>query len=717
MAFVQSIADGDPASSKTPTVTLGATPTPGNTLVCCVSWSESNTNQAMSVPPSCSGSGNTFTQIGLDVDVASGMRMAVWQLVVVSGDGATISALNTFGTSTHWTISVVESSSRNTASLVDVIHSNSSGSNVTSEDTGTTTSSFAGDDAIAFFGYQNVADTSNGIDAPNSLPTTGWNLDHDVHSAGVAAAARCSLSVYHQDGLPALGGGVKVAQTITGSGRKYVAMVVTLKVGGGSAPAGGSSTLLESGVVNEGTILHGSTSGWSNSPTVFNHQFLRDGVVFTGITYGGSAAVYTTVHADATHTITYQASATNAAGTSTPATAANSVVVQPTAPVPIYSIVPLAAVAISAPPHYTYVLCKATGEPIAELLDAQTRKLAFLLSGAAACEVVLTLRDPLALQIQPGFSRLKVWRSPTSDQLAVDPTLRRRLVFYGSLPTEATSLDTANDTDGTITCLFQDPRWVLARRYSLGTETFAGIDQGMILWGLVDAQNQRGSGWDTWIRQGGVTTGINRDRTYDQHQVSDLFTQMVGVIDGPDVDLDPFDEWALNGGQAMGLLRAYAHQGVDRPNAVFSLGTSIPSNVKQITQTYEPITTFATYTGTDTVTGAPLSASYGSPVAAPAGVGALEDVIADPDVSIAATLAQKANGRVYSMASLRPVLTIVEPSYDAPRPFEHYELGDTIRAVVRKGVFRASSTVRVHAIQLAPDGEGAEHVTLTTSSS
>jgi hypothetical protein len=355
--------------------------------------------------------------------------------------------------------------------------------------------------------------------------------------------------------------------------------------------------------------------------------------------------------------------------------------------------------------RYTFTLCRASGEPVADALDAKERRLVFQRNGAHSATVKVPLSSAFAAGVQPGLSRLKVWRERSADELALDPGLTSVLEFYGSLPAENVTIDPASDE---LEAVFLDPRWVLGRRYSLGTETFSADDQGDILWSLVNTQNAR-TGGDTWIRQGGTTTGVTRDRTYDRQVVSQLFEDMTKVLDGCDVDIDPRDDYPTS--REMGDLRAYAEQGSE-VDAHFSYGPDLVTNCRNIGVTFLPITTYATVTGAADGAAVPLTSSFGSPT--DTGFGLLENYSSDPDVSVQATVDAKARGIVVERQGLRPVFTIEEPTVEAPRALEDYYLGDTVLVSVAKGaVAYYSQPARIDTIELSISQEGHESAKVT----
>lgn len=366
---------------------------------------------------------------------------------------------------------------------------------------------------------------------------------------------------------------------------------------------------------------------------------------------------------------------------------------------------------------YSFVVCKSTGENVGEAVSAKERGLSMVLNGVHTAKLKLSLYDPLAPYLLPGVSRLKVFRNPSADELAINPGQSRSLVFHGTLP-ETGSREAA--ADEAIEAVFADPRFVLPQRYSLGTEAFTSgtDDQGDIAWSLLNTQNGRANG-DTWMRQGGTSTGILRVRTYDQRPVADLLTELTQLIDGPDFDVDPIDGYALGLGMVQANFRAYARQGSDKPNAAFVYSKEAgESNVLDMQRTYLEVVNRATVTGNTqgdgTIPGLPITSTYD---ASNASFGIRESIASFPDVTTQATLDAKARGLVLAQSAPREVITIGQPTAECKsRPFEHYYLGDTIRASCRKGsmVF-TNRTLRVYGINLDIDAQGFAAATLTTA--
>lgn len=92
------------------------------------------------------------------------------------------------------------------------------------------------------------------------------------------------------------------------------------------------------GTVVEGQTLTGTDGTWSNSPTVYARQWLRDGVVIAGATN----STYVLTFSDVGHTITFRVTASNATGNGVAAVSA------PTAVVAASSVPPGAVTNVTA---------------------------------------------------------------------------------------------------------------------------------------------------------------------------------------------------------------------------------------------------------------------------------------------------------------------------------------------------------------------------------
>lgn len=361
---------------------------------------------------------------------------------------------------------------------------------------------------------------------------------------------------------------------------------------------------------------------------------------------------------------------------------------------------------------FLFELARSTGEPVGAPETARDRKLTLQVNGIYTAEVTLGLGDDLATEVQPGLTRLRIRRDYTPQEVAANPSLagQRQLVFYGVLPPTGA---TQNAAEETVALTFMDPRWVLGERFTLGTETFTSVDQATIINSLVTTQNTRAGG-DTFLATGSDTTGVTRSITYDRRRVSDAHSELVRLIDGPDIAVDPLDGYAASGTRTMGTLRVYTRQGSDRPNAAFTYGHDLGSNCENMTRTWRNVVTQATVTGTDATTGAAITDTYGDPASSLYGLH--EDYAADADRTSLAFAQFRTRGIVEALKVPREIITVTGPTVEAPQPFRDYTIGDTVRVHCRKGsmVF-TDRALRVHRIEMAFTQEGHPATTLTTA--
>lgn len=137
---------------------------------------------------------------------------------------------------------------------------------------------------------------------------TSWNPSPD--SVGVDALAVTSSSVY-------VGGGWK--NTIGSTSLPYFADFTL------SAPAVSASPAV-SGTATLGSTLTCSTGTWSNSPTSYSYEWLRDGSAIGGAT----SSTYVTASADVGHQISCQVTAVNGEGSASSTSASVTIVSTPT---------------------------------------------------------------------------------------------------------------------------------------------------------------------------------------------------------------------------------------------------------------------------------------------------------------------------------------------------------------------------------------------------
>lgn len=362
--------------------------------------------------------------------------------------------------------------------------------------------------------------------------------------------------------------------------------------------------------------------------------------------------------------------------------------------------------------RFIFLLCDSDGDFVGELRQPVARSLTFQLNGVHSVSVTLSLDDDHAADVQPGLSRLKVYRLQTSGT--------RVLCFYGSLPAHAVKEDAAAST---MSLTFMDPRWMLSYRYLHPSTDLLRLQPGEPVVGQIGLTIQAIildtstaiTGGTIWINTAGpfpttpsVSWPIDARNIYDQ--IDDITKSASGV----DWDITPVDYFTSAGTRTMGDLEIYVTQGSDLPNVVFVYGTDLPSNVSNMTRAYTSPITYATVTGTDPDTSETLTATYGTPDDAT--YGALEVLESAPDIRSQAQLDDRAEGIVVPNVFPRQVIDIQSPLANGPNPFDDYYLGDTVYVTCRKGSMVFSDVpLRVHGFTIDIDQTGYETVSLTVA--
>jgi hypothetical protein len=204
---------------------------------------------------------------------------------------------------------------------------------------------------------------------------------------------------------------------------------------------------------------------------------------------------------------------------------------------------------------------------------------------------------------------------------------------------------------------------------------------------------------------GTIEPTVTRDRTYEHKQVAGAIVDLTNVQGGFDFEVVPVDS-----GATIGQFNVYAHQGIDRSNGpeavVFEFGPGTIGNVQKVSrQTQTPLNRVR-------MLGANGLVSEKSDPVSEAKYGTLMDVLQATDVSEQATLDAQAQ------AALRPdpirVIGFTPDPEIAPKPWDDYWLGDTVRFRADLGSLQLDIAVRVNGIQLQIDSDGnVASVTLT----
>lgn len=326
-------------------------------------------------------------------------------------------------------------------------------------------------------------------------------------------------------------------------------------------------------------------------------------------------------------------------------------------------------------PRYQFIVVRPAGAGVAELTEAHGRKIEFALDDAATAGFTIPGRHPQAALI---------------DELEVDLLVARNgsAIFLGRVNASDDSID-ADAHETTISAV--DYRGMLDRRivWPGSRKAFTATDQGAIVKALVDDTQALGT---LRITFGNVTTGVVRDRTYDEGQtIGDLIGDLGRCINGFDWDVSPTRQ-----------LRIFYPARGNLVPWILEYGANV-TGVRRTVQSSD-FANAIRYSGADTI---PATTR----VVAPGVEGRFERQFGNPDIKLAATLGQAADAQIVTSSTIVPsyTVTMLPGSYDPARAW----LGDTVRLLVRSGRLDVDVSLRITGISLDVDDEGVETAELT----
>jgi hypothetical protein len=324
--------------------------------------------------------------------------------------------------------------------------------------------------------------------------------------------------------------------------------------------------------------------------------------------------------------------------------------------------------------RWAFVLTDTAGKKIGELTAAKGRKLTARLSSPSEASFTIDGRHRQAAEIAERRTDLIVYRNGVK-------------VFRGRVGAAQDQAGPDRHTVSPVTAL--DYRAVLDPRLTFTALTFTGVDQSAIAWALI-TDTQGRTGGNLGITRGlGQTTGVLRDRTYEAGKsVGELITQLSEVINGFDWDITPDLKFDVH----------YPQRGTDRGVVLDYGGT-----VKTFSRTPGQYANVVRVSGADGV--APVVREVADLATRPEG--RVEAQFGFPDVTQAATLAQKADRLLAELSAAEPSYTVTLKTWGGPGELW---LGDPVELVVKTGRLDEVSVRRVVEVDVDVDDSGVETV-------
>jgi hypothetical protein len=344
--------------------------------------------------------------------------------------------------------------------------------------------------------------------------------------------------------------------------------------------------------------------------------------------------------------------------------------------------------------YYSFVLCNAAGVPQAEVTQAAGKQITFTRNSYHEAKLTLSHLDPAAATLETlkatGIPSLRVYRNGV-------------LRFCGGLAPYGDAYD-GSAGSGQLSLIFRSP-FARVLGYGQGNgplllsaTTFTGVEQSTIADSLLATAN---GFWSTPLSHGSVSfTGITRTITWPAGaNVGQCIVDLSNMAGG----LEFFDDCNGASGTQQGQLDIQPSIGSDRPAAKFEYGPTTLANIAELTRTNTPpVNTCFVIGANGLLVGAQDSTSQGI-------YGDLLQSEVRPDIQDPGLLNARAS------AMLRPkwsrIVQFVPDPLLAPKPFDDYGLGDTVRFLARDGSLTDgdnTTALRVNTFTIVVDDSGNE---------
>lgn len=266
---------------------------------------------------------------------------------------------------------------------------------------------------------------------------------------------------------------------------------------------------------------------------------------------------------------------------------------------------------------------------------------------------------------------------------------------------------TYEGVDGTITINAETYLSHLEARYTDKLINYRNIAQSEILWDLINRTQSKPNG-GLLIRRGTISTGTNRDRTYEHYEIASAIINMTNVIGGPDIELIPEVDQS-------GLVQGVRFDSYDKMVVIrddlppLRIGENLRS---MIINTYDEIYNYAISEGAGSGDVISTEMSRESSMIA---YTRREMLFPQKSVSLLSTLSENLRRRLDSVSSERFLLDV--ELYESKRPtVEDLKLGDVIYvdgSIERGGGFLSRIfSAEISGISVSIDANATEYINL-----
>lgn len=345
---------------------------------------------------------------------------------------------------------------------------------------------------------------------------------------------------------------------------------------------------------------------------------------------------------------------------------------------------------MAAQPLWIFGLYDANGSLLADLSIASGRSISIALNTPTSVTFQVPLSHPTAALITPLSTYVKGYRQST------DGT--RLLKFYGPVWVDEISSGQGVDM---LQATALDPMAYLDRRYT--SSSFTTVDRGQIIKSIIDTANGV-SAIPISTTAGTITASstLTADYSGEQPSIMDVINQFAEANDGCDTEIAPQE---LASG-AIGRLNVYNRKGSYKANAVFAYGDGTLANCTSITRSRnaDNVANYVLALEGD----ATSIWQNATSIASNRRLDSIQSLSTDTNL-----LSMSARTRRYLDTHDTPDKVSeyrITPGPRAPRYFDAFEVGDTMRVWFESGQVQFASTQRVYAVQLDIDDAGRETI-------
>lgn len=356
---------------------------------------------------------------------------------------------------------------------------------------------------------------------------------------------------------------------------------------------------------------------------------------------------------------------------------------------------------------WTFILCDAAGNALADLATASGRTVAYKRNSYAEVNLTISHEDDAAAVLldalgNSGVPKLRAYRRSVTDVLSSPAPLR----FAGPLM----ALQEASEETSLVTATFRSPFSVLVgdgdKSGRFLTSQFPTIydatDAGQIAADLIDTANGDSP---TGLAVGNITTTTERWATYPPGQnIGSAIVNLSALLDGFDFEevyeVPPGVAPFYAGGVPDAWMNIVPSLGTVNPFARFEYGPATLNNCQSMQRNTTPPQNSIFLTGANGLT------SVYQDTTSVAKYGEWWGHYDLPNVTDQATLDAKA--RALCRPNPIKTVTIVPDLALSPLPFDDWNLGDTVPFLAARKALQENTQMRINGFTVPIDENGIE---------